>query len=430
MLDIEFIRKNPEQVRQAAINKGLELDVDLLLKLDSDKRRAIQTINELRAGRRQAAQAFQAKQGANETERAAAQLIKEKLATLESDLREIDEQLGPLLLQVPNIPWDQAPVGTDAAANVVIKTVGKPTKFSFAPKDHLQIGKDLDLIDTERGVVTSGFRGYYLKNEAVLIQYGLIQLAMERLKKAGFSLMTPPILVKEFALNGSGHFPFGKKEVYQLTTAAHDGQNKDGLQYLAGTSEPSLLAYYADSAIPETALPIMLGGISQCYRSEIGSYGKDTKGLYRIHEFLKVEQVVICRPDLIESGKMFDLMQKLAEDFLRDLELPYRLIETSTGDMGAGKYRMVDIETWMPSRNGYGETHSNSNLTDWQARRLGIKVKTKTGTAYAYTLNCTMIASPRILIPLLENNQQADGSVKVPKILQKFVRLKQIPRKT
>jgi seryl-tRNA synthetase len=230
--------------------------------------------------------------------------------------------------------------------------------------------------------------------------------------------MIPPALIREFALVGSGHLPFGRDEVYQLTTTKHQD---DGLQYLAGTSEPALLAYYANQTIDQKKFPIKLCGLSSCYRSEIGSYGKDTKGLYRVHEFMKVEQVVMTPPDHAISDAMFDEMLGHAESLLKDLRLPYRLIETSTGDMGAGKYRMVDIETWMPGRNAYGETHSNSHLTDWQARRLGIRMKTDKGSAFVHTLNNTMIASPRILIAILENNQRSDGSVEVPKILQSFV---------
>ncbi len=248
-----------------------------------------------------------------------------------------------------------------------------------------------------------------------------------KMREKGFNFIIPPTLVKEFALIGSGHFPFGKEEIYQI---ANPGKLESGKEitektYLAGTSEPSLLAYFSNSIIEEDKLPIKIFAFSQCYRSEVGSYGKDTKGLYRIHEFMKVEQVIICKDDIEESNSYLEEMRKISEEILQELKLPYRVLQICTGDMGAGKYKMYDIETYMPSmlsRNSYGETHSDSNLTDWQSRRLNIKYKNKEGEKFfAYTLNNTVIATPRILIAILENYQQKDGSVEIPEVLKKYL---------
>jgi seryl-tRNA synthetase len=280
----------------------------------------------------------------------------------------------------------------------------------------------LDLIDLERGTEVSGFRGYFLKNELVLMHYGLMWYAMEKLRSKGFTIMQTPSLVREFALVGSGHFPAGRSEVYQVANAAGMQNEDKEKQFLAGTSEPSLIGYYADQILDESKLPILVSGISPCYRSEIGSYGKDTKGLYRVKEFLKVEQVVICKANPTEGETWHEKLREISEEILQELKLPYRVLNICTGDMGAGKYKMYDIETWMPARKGYGETHSDSNLTNWQARRLNIRYKDVNGKIqYAYTLNNTAVASPRLLIAILENYQQADGSVKVPEVLQKYV---------
>ena len=266
-----------------------------------------------------------------------------------------------------------------------------------------------------------------------MMHLGVLWLALEKLVKKGFTPTIPPALVKEFALVGSGHFPFGKEEIYQIGNPhrleeSQKGSEKDSI-YLGGTSEPSLLAYHAGELLDEKDLPIKLCAISPCFRSEIGSYGKDTKGIYRIHEFMKVEQVVFCKNDIEESMKWMKAMEDAVKELLEDLDLPYHIIINSTGDQGAGKYEMHDIETWMPSRKGYGETHSNSALTDWQARRLNIRYRDKTGKVqYVHTLNNTAIASPRILIALWENHQQKDGSINIPKPLQKYVGKKVIKK--
>ena len=415
MLDIKFIRENKDVVKKAIKDKGLTLDLEKLLKLDEERRKLITETDELNKQR---------KELAKERDKEKGKALKEKLGKLEEKLREVEGQYNELMLLVPNIPSPETPTG-DASANKEIHKWGKIPNFDFKPKSHIELGKTLDLIDLERGVKTSGFRGYYLKNEAVLMQMGVLWHAIRKLIGKGFAPMVAPTLLREFALIGSGHFPFGREEVYQIGnphSLEEKGDQDKNKVFLAGTSEPSLLAYYADEVLNEKDLPVKVCAISPCYRSEVGSYGRDTKGIYRIHEFMKVEQVVLCRNDAAESKKWLVELEKISKEILEELELPYRVIINATGDQGAGKYEMHDIETWMPSRDGYGETHSDSALTDWQARRLNIRYRNKAGKfEYVHTLNNTAVASPRILIAILENHQQADGSIKVPKVLQEYV---------
>jgi len=414
MLDIKFIRNNKELIKEAIKNKNINLDLEELLSLDKKRRDLIKKIDKLN---------FEQKKITKEKIEEGKK-IKQELKIIESELKEIEEKYNNLMLLVPNVYSSDTPIGQDERDNKEIFKWGEIPKFDFEIKDHIQLGKDLNLIDLEKGVKTSGFRGYYLKNEAVLLEIALIWHSLLKMRNHGFTLMIPPTILKEFALVGSGHFPMGKEDIYQI---ANPGKLSDGKEiseplFLAGTSEPALLAYFADEILDKKDLPIKVCGVSNCYRSEVGSYGKDTKGLYRVHEFRKVEQVVLCENDIEKSCYWLEEMRKISEEILKDLELPYRVIQICTGDMGCGKYKMYDIETYMPSRNSYGETHSDSNLTDWQARRLNIKYKDENGEKkYVHTLNNTVIASPRILIAILENYQQKDGSIKVPKVLQKYL---------
>lgn len=455
MLDIKFIRDNADKVKKAIADKGVNLNLDELLDMDSKRRDLLTELEGLQATKNQVSKEFP-KLAAEEKQVKLLEMkeVDARATELKKLSDNVQVEYEKLMYLVPNIPSPETPVGEDSTKNVPWKYWSEkvgivdptkdpdkakeiPPKFDFEIKDHAVLGKNLDLIDTETGVKTSGFRGYYLKNEAVLMQYGLINLALKKMQEKGFTLMVPPVLVREFALYGSGHFPAGREEIYKIAdnnvgaglgrpspeagAQAQPLQQKDQI-YLAGTSEPSLLAYYEGKTLNEKDLPIKVCGVSSCFRSEIGSYGKDTKGLYRVHEFMKVEQVVLCQADIIEGDKWLEAMREIAESMLQDLKLPYRVLNICTGDMGAGKYKMYDIETWMPGRNDFGETHSDSNLTDWQARRLNIKYKTADGkTKHVYSLNNTVIASPRILIAILENYQQKDGSIIVPEILRPYV---------
>ena len=433
MLDIKFIRENTNLVKRAILDKGINLNLDDLLDLDAQRRDLLTELESLNATKNRVSKEFPKLSDADKKIKLLEMKeVDAKEAEVKQKLGRIIGDYERLMSIVPNIPSPETPIGADASGNIPwaywspqtgsvdpkdeakVKLV--PTKFDFEIKDHITLGKNLDLIDTEAGVKTSGFRGYYLKNEAVLMQYGLIWHALKKMQEKGFSLMTSPVLIREFALFGSGHFPFGKDEIYKISNS----NEKEGI-YLAGTSEPSLLAYYADKTLDEKDLPIKVCAVTPCFRSEIGSYGKDTKGIYRIHEFMKVEQVVLCKADINESDKWLETMREIAQEMLIELKLPHRVLNICTGDMGAGKYKMYDIETWMPSRGDFGETHSDSSLTDWQSRRLNIKYKTKDGNKLVYTLNNTVIASPRILIAILENYQQPDGSIIVPEILQTYV---------
>lgn len=423
MLDLNFIRENIDVVKKAVKDKGINLDIDALLETDKKRRALITEIDELRQQRNIAAKNKDIEKGKK---------IKEELSSLESKLKEEEEKYNELVLWVPNIPSGDSPIGPNSDSNVEILKWGEIPKFDFEIKDHIALGKNLEIIDLEQGVKVSGFRGYYLLNEGALLQWAVLNFALDKILASGFKPMIPPTLVHEQTLIGSGHFPFGKENIYQI---GNPGKNESGEEikntlYLTGTSEPSLLAYFIDKTLSEDDLPIKICALTHCYRSEIGDYGKDTKGLYRVHEFDKVEQIIICKNDLKESEELFKEMQQISELILQELEIPYHVVATSTGDMGAGKYRMNDIEAWMPGRGKYGETHSCSNLTDWQARRLNTRFKTKNGEVnYCYTLNNTVIALPRILIPLLENHQQKDGSVKIPKALQKYTGFSEIKPK-
>lgn len=439
MLDIKYIRDNADNLRKAITDKRVDLDLDALLELDEQRRTLLQETESFQATKK----AFSKEMPSLSEEDKAAKLLEmqeiDKHHTEATEkLRAVEAEYNNLMYLVPNIPSAETPIGKDDSENVPWSywspELGKvdPTDtdkvkqiepiFTFEVKDHMTLGKDLDLIDIDRGTEVSGFRGYFLKNELVLMHQGLMWFAMEKLRSKGFTIMQTPTLVREFALIGSGHFPAGKAEVYQVGNAANLESEDKEKQFLAGTSEPSLIGYYADQILDEKQLPIQVSGISACYRSEVGSYGKDTKGLYRVKEFLKVEQVVICKADMNEGELWHEKLREISEEILQELKLPYRVLNICTGDMGAGKYKMYDIETWMPGRGSYGETHSDSNLTDWQARRLNIRYKDSEGKIkHAFTLNNTAVASPRLLIPILENYQQADGSIKVPEVLQKYV---------
>lgn len=411
MLSIDFIKNNVELVKKAIVDKGIKLDLNELLGVDEKRRQLIAQVEGLRHQRNEAAQARDVEKGKQ---------IKEQLESLEQELHFAEDKFNNLMLFVPNIPAADAPIGLDSNANVELFKWGKIPEFDFEIKNHVVLGKSLGIIDLEAGVKTSGFRGYYLKNEGAILHWAVLQYALKKMIDAGFSPIVPPTLVHEKVLIGSGHFPFGADNIYQISNPGKTEKGEEIKQplFLSGTSEPSLLAYFMDQTFDEADLPVKVCALTQCYRSEVGDYGKDTRGLYRIHEFAKVEQVVICKNSLEESEQLFGEIQKISEGILQDLGIAYRVIATSTGDMGAGKYRMNDIEVWMSGRGKYGETHSNSNLTDWQARRLNIKLKDKDSkNVSCFTLNNTVIASPRILIAILENFQQTDGSVKIPEVL-------------
>ncbi len=433
MMDLDFVKNNPEKIKKAIEQKNIDFDLDVFLALDNERRSVLAIVEEMRRKQNEFSRKVTSLDEADKQKFFSdMKVVANDLKQKQAQLKEIEQKWHEMQLMIPNIPSEDTPVGPDDKGNVEVEKWGTPRQFDFPFKDHITLGKQLNLIDLDRGVKTSGFRGYYLKNEAASLQMAILFYAFNKMREKGFEMMITPTILRDFALVGSGHFPFGKDDVYQLANTGKEetGANIGETLYLGGTSEPSVLAYFSDTVLEEKDLPKMACGFSQCYRNEVGSYGKDTKGLYRIHEFMKVEQVVLCRADIKESDEWLEKLRVNSQEILKDLELPHRVVQVCTGDMGAGKRKMYDIETWMPSRNDYGETHSDSNLTDWQARRLNIKYKTAEGEKkYVYALNNTVIASPRILIAILENYQNEDGSIDVPKVLQPLCGCKKINKK-
>ena len=415
MLSIDFIRTNKEKVAKAAVAKNRKIDLDTLFQKDEEHRKIIAAVDELRARRN-----VLAKAGNTPEAREEGKEIKEKLKILEPQERELDEEVKKLLLTIPNVPYDEVPEGKDENDNKELRKHGEPRVFDFEPQSHLDLIKQLDLADLERGAKVSGFRGYFLKNKMAVLHMAVLWYAFRKLFEKGYTPLIAPALVKEYTLFGNGQFPWGRDEVYHL----HDDD-----QYLAGTAEVPVTAYYSDEILTEKDLPKKFVAMSPCFRREAGSYGKDTKGLYRVHEFWKIEQVIIGEADDEKARAYHEELQKNTESILEDFELPYRVLLMCTGDMGEPQAKKYDTEVWMPYRKGYGEIASNSIMTDFQARRLNIRYRAKTGeTKFCYTLNDTLVPSPRMLIALLENYQEKDGSIRIPKVLQSLTGFDRIER--
>jgi seryl-tRNA synthetase len=413
MLDIKFIRENPDLVRKAIEQKGGALDLDELLALDREiaelKRRTEALQAERNANARAAAKATPEQRAALIEK---GKQIAQQLAELEPRLRELEARLRNLLYLTPTIPWEGAPVGPDDSFNVETRVHGKPRTFLFEPLDHVELINRNDWGELERIAKVSGSRSYALKGDLMLYEQALLRFALDQLVAGGFTPISVPAYAREEVFYGHGQFPKAREDVYKI-----EGED----MYLAGTSEVLLNYLHAGEILPESELPKTYVGVSTCFRSEAGSAGKDVRGLMRVHQFNKVEQYVLCRADLEESGRWFEQMLANSERILQALELPYRVIEVSTGDMGLGKYRQVDLETWVPSENRYRETHSCSALLDWQARRANLRYRGEDGRVrYAFTLNNTALATPRILVMLLENHQNEDGSVSVPEALRPY----------
>jgi seryl-tRNA synthetase len=431
MLEIKYIRENADKVQKAADDKFLDFDVQELLEVDRERVELMQKIEELKAQKNEINNKIKSASSDEERQKiiATGKEIKAKTEELEPKLKEVQQKFMELMVRVPTVAAPDVPVGRDDSDNVVVYEKGKKPEFDFEPKDHIEIGKNLDIIDFDRGAKVAGYRGYYLKGDGATLTMALMMYALHKMISKGFAPMIPPTLVKEFALFGSGYFKGTEydqevDEIYQVATKTKEADGKDSKEkkFLVGTAEPSLLAYYANEVLDESQLPMKLCGYSQCYRSEIGSYGKDTKGMYRVHEFMKIEQVVIAKADTDESEKLQEEMVAISEEIHQELGLPYRKLAICTGDMGTGKYRMFDLEAWMPGLDRWGETGSASNFLDWQSRRLNVKYKDKDGNKkHVYMLNNTVLPSPRPFIAILENFQQADGSVVVPEVLRPYM---------
>ena len=422
MLDLAFIRANPALVKDAATRKRVAIDIDHLLELDSRSQEIRRTVEQKRAQQNQLSKAIQAA-GPNREAREAAiadgRVVAAELKDLEPQLRDLDAKLHDLLLRVPNIPDASVPTGRDDSENVTVKLVGTPRTFDFAPQDHTSLMQRLGLLDVERGVRVAGSRSYVLKGDAVRLELALYQFVLDRLMRKGFTPLEVPALAREFAFVGSSQFPHGKEQVYALD---HGDEADDPELFLVGTAEVSITGMYSGEVLDEADLPMLYAGLSPCFRKEAGTYGKDTRGIMRVHQFTKIEQYIICKNDHEESVRWHEALLTNAEEIVQALELPYRVVLVCTGDLGDGQVKKYDIECWVPSESTYRETHSDSYFHDYQARRANIRYRDAEGKMrFVHTLNNTALASPRILIPLLENHQQADGSVHIPAALQPFM---------
>src|SRR4051812_36410766 len=414
MLSLQFIRDNPDAVRKAAAEKNAALDLDALLALDGEVRGLKTRIDEIRRQRNEISASFKS---ADPAERPAlgakAKALGAEAGEVETALAERSAELEALMLRVPNIPWDGAPVGPDESFNIVVRTEGEPRSFDFEPRDHVALVEMNDWADLSRITQVAGSRTYALKGRLALLEQALMFWAQQLIAADGFTLMTVPALAKPQAFVGTGHFPGHEEEAYEIP--------KDGL-YLAGTGEIALTGLHSGEILEAAQLPILYAGYSPCFRREAGSAGRDVRGLLRVHQFYKLEQYVICADDEDESARWHARLLANAERLLRGLEIPYQVVETSTGDMGLGKYRMNDIESWVPSLGKYRETHSCSTLHDWQARRANLRWRDEERRVrFVHTLNNTALASPRILVPLLENHQTEDGRVKLPAPLRELM---------
>ena len=412
MIDINFIRENPGKVKEACEKKQVKCDVDKILELDKKRRELITESESLKAEQNKIGKA-----GHDQASIEKAKELKEKFKAIEPEIKKVEGQLEPLLLVLPNIPFDDVPVGKDDSGNVVLRKVGKPPKFGFQQKDYMQLAEKLDLIDTERAAKVTGTRFGYLKRQLPLIEFAMVKLALDTVIKKGFIPVIPPVMLKNKMAHGTGYFEAtDEKEAYYLP--------QDDM-YLVGTAEQSMIAMHADEVLDEKKLPLRYAAFSTCFRREAGSYGKDTKGILRVHQSDKLEMVIFCKPE--DSKKELELLLSIEEELMKKLELPYQVINICTGDLGRPAAKKYDIEAWIPSENKYRETHSTSNCTDFQARRLNIKYRDeKNKLNFMHTLNGTAFAIGRILIAIMENCQQKDGSVKVPRVLQKYCGFKVI----
>jgi len=417
MLDMKWIRAHADEVQAAANGKKINISIGELLERDEERRALLQEVEEGRRTRNTLSADIGKRMQSGDREQAEGlrtqvKQLNEKLEEIEAKLAGVQEEVTRLQWLVPNVVSPDTPIGASDEDNVELRRVGETPTFAYMAKDHVELGELHDLIDIPRGVKIGGTRSYVLKGPGLLLHRAVQQLALDLLMRHGFTPMEVPLMVREDALVNTGFFPTGRDQVYAL-----EGEGK----WLVGTSEVPLVSYYADEIV-DVQKPIKLAAVSTCFRSEVGSGGRDVRGLYRVHQFAKVEQVILCAPDAEESERMLQEITGHAEELLQLLELPYRVVAVCTGDMSQKTYKQYDIETWMPSRGAYGETHSSSNLHDFQARRSNIRYRNAEGQlAYCHTLNNTAVASPRILIPLLENHQQEDGSIRIPAALQPYM---------
>jgi seryl-tRNA synthetase len=415
MIDIKEIRENPQRFKQAAKNKNIEVDIDRLMAIDAELLSAKQRLQEIATEKNRIGKSIP-KLAGDEKQNALAQLAKFKAdeSQFEEKVKQLQPEADSLMLLVAQPADDIVPLGKDDTENVELRREGQVRQFDFKPKDHMQLGVDLGIIDIERGVKLAGTRSYFLKGDGARLHWAVLQFAMDVMIARGYTPMSVPLLMRDEAMRGTGYYPGSEEQTYRM--------EKDEVN-LAGTAEVPLTAFRMGEILEEKELPIKFAGMSTCFRREAGAAGKDTYGLYRIHQFDKVEQVVICKNSVEESNKFHEEILSNSEVVMKALELPYRIVAVCTGDLGRGQAKKYDIEAWMPSRNNYCETHSASKFYEFQARRMNLRYK-DTATKknlFCHTLNNTVIASPRVLIPILELYQNADGSITVPKVLQPYM---------
>ena len=411
MIDIKFLRDNPDVVRASQKGRGEDVTiVDKVLKSDEARRLALSDFETLRAEQNTLSKAVASAKGDEknsllENAKALAGRVKEA----DSKRAELEEATKNLAMQLSNILDPAAPIGKEEDF-VVIEHVGTPRTFDFEAKDHVELGKLLGAIDTERGAKVAGSRSYYLTGSGAMLEFALVNYAISSALKAGFTPVIPPVLVNPPAMEGTGFLGQAAENVYHL--------EKDGL-YLVGTSEVPLAAFHMDEILPVEKLPIRYAGYSSCFRREAGTYGKDTRGIIRVHQFDKVEMFSFCHPD--QAQEEHKRLLQWEKDFLNAMEIPYRVIDVASGDLGSSANRKFDIEAWIPTQNAYREVTSTSNCTEFQARRLNIRYKDADGTKSVATLNGTLVAIPRMIVAILENHQNADGTVNIPVALQPFL---------
>jgi len=419
MLDIKFIREHPDIIKNGCKTKQVKVDIDKLLEVDKKRRETLQALEDMRAQKNKASKEIS--QTKNEKEKQKIILKMQELDKnsdrLTKDLKELEKKFNDLMCQIPNLPLDDVPVGKDERDNVVLREWGKKTKFDFKPKNYLELAEKLDLIDVKRAAKISGTRFGYLKREAALLEFALINFAFDTLIREGFIPVIPPVMIKSEMAIGMGFIQqTDDEEAYYLP--------KDDL-YLTATSEQSLGTMHAGETFEEPNLPSRYIGFSTCFRREAGSYGKDTKGIFRVHQFDKIEMFSFSKPE--DSIKEHQFFLELEEKLMQALKIPYRVVQMCVGDLGFPTAVKYDIEAWLPSENRYRETHSTSNCTDFQARRLNIRYQDKSGKLnFVHTINGTAFAIGRTLIAIIENYQQKDGSILVPEILQKYLSFKKI----
>lgn len=418
MLDIKFIRNNPNLVKDACEKKGINIDIDLLLGVDKKRRETLQALEDMLAQKNKANKEIQQ---SNSEEKNIIILkmreLDENSDRLNQDSQKLEKEFNDLMFQIPNIPLEGVPMGQDERDNIPLREVGKKPKFDFKFKDYMELAENLDLIDTKRAAKVSGSRFGYLKREAALLEFALIKFVSDTLTKKGFIPVVPPVMIKPEMALGMGYLEqTGDDEAYFL--------QKDSL-YLVGTSEQSIGAMHANEVFNAEDLPRRYFAFSTCFRRESGSYGKDTKGILRVHQFDKLEMFIFSKPE--NSSQEHKLLLSIEEELMSALKIPYQVLQICTGDLGRPAAAKYDIEAWVPSENRYRETHSTSNCTDFQARRLDIRYKNKEGKLdFVHTLNGTAFAIGRTIIAIIENYQQKDGSIKVPKVLQKYTGFREI----